>query len=315
MFWKFKEYINEQYAKIYCQFNYPKKSAIILYHGIDKSSCKRYNFRFISQKEFAQQIRFLKSKFKIVPIQAIFDEPNNNKLCAITFDDRYENWLHLALPIINSEKVPVTFFTSSNSANLNYIWTDFFDIAAKEFDIEIKVDNETFTKNQIGVYSSENGQILKHLLKTKPFEYKIEVVKQFKRAGFKIQSFNPIYWKVLDDKQVKELSKSSFVQIGSHCDNHNNLSKLSKALAIKELINSKSQLESLIQKEVYSIAYPDGDYDRLLIDEAEKIGYKYQLACHYLFNEDLADQRIAKRTGMYSHHSINKQLLNVLKNQ
>ncbi len=307
MFWRLKTTVKDYYAKAYCQLNTPNKASVVLYHGIDQFSNKNYNYRFFSCKEFALQLKYLKSKYRIVPLRNLFNEPNNKKLCAITFDDRYENWLSLALPIIQKEHVPVTFCTSSNSSGLNFIWTDFFDIASKECNTNISLDRMSFNKNNNGSYINSDNIYLKDYLKSKSFEYKLETIYQFKKAGFELEKHDPIYWRVLTDKQISTISKNKLVEIGSHSDNHNNLSKISAIEAEEELRYSKETLEKVIEKEIISIAYPDGDYNRQIISTAEEIGYKHQLACNYLFPEDISDKRILNRLGLYTHQSTYQQ--------
>ena len=63
---------------------------------------------------------------------------------AITFDDGYENWYTLAFPIIKKLKVPVSFFISTNQANYSFLWSDFIDIASKESNTWIILDETKF---------------------------------------------------------------------------------------------------------------------------------------------------------------------------
>jgi hypothetical protein len=75
-----------------------------------------------------------------------------------------------------------------------------------------------------------------------------------------------------------------------------------------ELKESKYYLENCIQKDVTSLAYPDGIYTREIIHIAEQLGYKTQLAADYLHKEDESDGRIEKRFGINPYISFKNQI-------
>ena len=65
-----------------------------------------------------------------------------------------------------------------------------------------------------------------------------------------------------------------------------------------------------IQKEINEIAYPDGSYSRSVVDFADKLGIKYQLAARttFTFDEDEKDKRLRTRNGIYQIGSWNSQI-------
>jgi len=77
----------------------------------------------------------------------------------------------------------------------------------------------------------------------------------------------------LNDVQVKQLSDSGLIEIGSHTMTHANLSKLDDVDCLKELTKSKYQLEALITKPVTSFAYPFGIYSQRDVQLARQAGY------------------------------------------
>ncbi|WP_404798910.1 polysaccharide deacetylase family protein [Acinetobacter thermotolerans] len=77
----------------------------------------------------------------------------------------------------------------------------------------------------------------------------------------------------LNDVQVKQLSDSGLIEIGSHTMTHANLSKLEDVVCLKELTESKYQLEALIAKPVTSFAYPFGIYTQRDVQLAKQAGY------------------------------------------
>ena len=77
----------------------------------------------------------------------------------------------------------------------------------------------------------------------------------------------------LNDEQVKFLAQSGWVEIGSHTLTHANLDKLDEAECLKELFESKVQLEQLTHMPVTSFAYPFGIYSARDVEIAKQVGY------------------------------------------
>lgn len=115
----------------------------------------------------------------------------------------------------------------------------------------------------------------------------------------------------MSPEEISRIGKSKFIEVGSHGFYHNNLGNIDLNYAIEEITRSKQYLESLIQKEITSIGYPDGSYSPSLVKEALKLGYKYQCAVDYRFENDEHIPYLCNRLGLYptsSIHSINYQI-------
>ncbi|MBE6071477.1 MAG: polysaccharide deacetylase family protein [Clostridium butyricum] len=76
----------------------------------------------------------------------------------------------------------------------------------------------------------------------------------------------------LSEDAIKEMSDYG-LDIQSHTVSHPNLDKLSYADQLNEMINSKKTLEKLTGKDVYSIAYPFGDFNSDTVKAAKEAGY------------------------------------------
>ncbi|TCB14568.1 polysaccharide deacetylase family protein [Acinetobacter sp. ANC 5045] len=77
----------------------------------------------------------------------------------------------------------------------------------------------------------------------------------------------------LNDEQVKLLSNSGLIEIGSHTMTHANLAKLDDIECLDELTQSKQSLEDLIHRSVNSFAYPFGIYAARDVSLAQQAGY------------------------------------------
>ena len=82
-------------------------------------------------------------------------------------------------------------------------------------------------------------------------------------------------------KQLMSISEiklwiNNGMKIGSHSKNHRKLTIIKKDEMIKEISNSKFDLERLIETKIDVFCYPYGIYDENIVDEVKK-NYRYTL--------------------------------------
>lgn len=76
----------------------------------------------------------------------------------------------------------------------------------------------------------------------------------------------------MNKEQIRELSDAGN-EIASHSLTHPSLEKISSDTLKNELEQSKSNLEDLTGKKIYSFCYPSGKYSQSVIDAVKKAGY------------------------------------------
>lgn len=74
--------------------------------------------------------------------------------------------------------------------------------------------------------------------------------------------------------QVKEIAKDGMVEIGAHTLHHVWLKGADEKAAKSEIVESKKDLEDIINKPVNSFAYPFGAFDDQAINLVKEAGYK-----------------------------------------
>jgi peptidoglycan/xylan/chitin deacetylase (PgdA/CDA1 family) len=79
---------------------------------------------------------------------------------------------------------------------------------------------------------------------------------------------------IMTQDQLNSLDKD-LVCIGSHCRTHPNLLQISKDEARKEIIQSKKELEKIMNTQIETISFPHGDFDQTHIDMAIRAGYRH----------------------------------------
>jgi peptidoglycan/xylan/chitin deacetylase (PgdA/CDA1 family) len=260
----------------------------------------------------------LKNNFEIVSVHDIFINKNGKKKrIAITFDDGYLNNYTVAWPILKKYNIPTTFYITTESFEIkNYcLWPEIFDALKIKTPTEriifnneeFKFDNNTLinAKTNITIYDyvkamgSERQDAFEEFIA----KYKIKEI---------LKTVNPELVAFCNKEQIREMSKSPLIEIGSHTHRHYNLSNINAELVRDELQQSKKTLEDITEKPVLSIGYPDGDYSDSVKNIAEEVGYKYQLAVTLKNEHDKNDKRIRSRYSISNSTSLetNKILIN-----
>ncbi len=117
-------------------------------------------------------------------------------------------------------------------------------------------------------------------------------------SAFKDKPELDAYWHLMDEADLKRLSSSPLVEIGSHGHFHNNYASISTYEVSMDLLQSKQYLEEVIDQEVTLLAYPDGSYTKEVVNLAEEVGYHFQFSTGSLYPEGDPDLRIHHRLGI-----------------
>ncbi len=79
---------------------------------------------------------------------------------------------------------------------------------------------------------------------------------------------------MLDPQGLRALADVPGAEIGSHTVTHRRLDELPRREIARELTDSRAALEDAISREVSTIAYPHGNYDRRVLELAAVAGYR-----------------------------------------
>ena len=283
------------------------KHLILMYHGVVNKVNTNLSVNHISKSDFEKQLSYLQKHFNVVSLSEIFEsyrlqQQPSELTIAITFDDGYENNYINAFPLLKKYNLPATIFVAAQCLQDNsaILWYDFIDL----FKSEINLEALNMSEIQLGNEKLEALKKIKSLSQLKTFFKTLNTLEKKSITDVLIakdkvetlkQRSDKEFWKMLNAKQMKEMSDSRLIEIGSHSVTHPNLDTLNKADLENELKVSKHLLEEVISKEVISIAYPDGAYNEEVKDVSLKIGYKNLLAVDYRTGTDSSDKNILPR--------------------
>lgn len=283
-----------------------KRLLNVMYHGVVRKDSTWFSPRHITEQAFREQIGYLKREFDVISLAEAFEARASGRTLdrhtvTISFDDGYLNNLEVALPVIEESQVPVTIFVVG-------------PCAMPGGDRVLWPDRVTMLRDRTNVHlEALGGAVYDHLIERQRKSHLfadlkladpgvrdrvlLEITERYAIMD-SLQALDPHIWKLMDPAQLLALSRSRYVEIGSHGYAHYNLGDITLAKATKDLKDSKNALEELLGKDVVSIAYPDGSYSVEVKDASERIGYKRQLAVDYRCIGDPADLRIQPRHGV-----------------
>jgi peptidoglycan/xylan/chitin deacetylase (PgdA/CDA1 family) len=124
-------------------------------------------------------------------------------------------------------------------------------------------------------------------------------------------TYTPEFWRLMNPQQLKELAHAGLIEIGAHSHSHPNLGLIDLAHAEKEIQESKTVLEKAIQKEVKSMAFPDGSYTEEVKQLCYKAGYTNLLAVDYRCSSDGSDHHILPRYCISSTTTYESNIIQV----
>jgi hypothetical protein len=183
------------------------------------------------------------------------------------------------------------------------MWSD--TIAFARFftnDDHMKIGGEEFFKcGRYDMVSPENNLSIFEFIKNLQYHERDSVLNDLVSKldlGLKIKELPSEYWKLMNKEQIKQLSESELVTIGSHGQLHYNLVNISEDEAKNELVLSKNILSDIIQKDIDMISFPDGSYNERIKRIAYESGYKGLLAVDYRCASDKNDKNIMNRWGV-----------------
>lgn len=288
---------------------------ILVYHGVVQTPDHSVSVGPIATRQFVQHLNYFKQNFDVVSQDEIFKmyregyKPKK-KTVTITFDDGYENnYLH-AYPLLKQFNFPATMYIISQCVEDDNLitWYDYIDFVKSDLDVR-KIDVNVLQKEKLTTISE-----LKNLIKTLNIEQRrmlfAEIGKQVDINSY-ISRYPREYWKLMNRQQLKELSDSGIIEIAAHSQNHPNLGEIKIEDAKQEVTKCKAELENVIQKEVRSIAFPDGSYTEEVKKVCLEAGYKNLLAVDYRCKSDANDKNILPRYCLSSTTTLESNMIAV----
>jgi len=228
-----------------------------------------------------KQLKILNQKYNIIPLRQYIDILNNQtsktlpkKSLVITYDDgAKENYL--LKPILEKYNIPITIFLCSSivGTNRHYWWT-----ALPEDTASAELEN-----------MSNDARLA--FLEKRQFQQSTEYDNR----------------QALSQAEIDELRP--FVDFQSHTCFHPNLPQCTDRQSYEEIYNSRIELQSKFELDIYAIAFPNGAYTEREISIVKDSEYSCSLTTHIGFNELNEDKFYLKRIDILDSADANEVII------
>lgn len=203
----------------------------------------------------------------------------------ITFDDGYVDNLTKALPILEQNDIPATFFVVVGALG-NQFWWDLlrylvYEPEALPNQLTLTIDNQPYKWQPQSTTAGRESffydlfRLLRPLTDDARTLILAELLNWTGNSIAEIDGTRP-----LTIAELTELAKGKRVTIGAHTVGHPSLSSLSPAQQECEIKQGKSQLESITGQDIITFSYPFGmptDYSLETVELVKQAGF--QCAC------------------------------------
>jgi peptidoglycan/xylan/chitin deacetylase (PgdA/CDA1 family) len=241
---------------------------VLLYHRVTNLKSDP-QLLAVTPENFKEQLLFLKDNFPILRTDEDWSGMKDPAVI-ITFDDGYVDNFTEALPILESLRIPATFFicTGNIGTNREFWWDELERIIllpeSLPFKFDLKDPNYTASWTVETPDDRMNMYHDVHILMKKVDVDKrntwLHQLRGWSNAG---EMGRPGYRSMTID-ELQSLKQSEIVTIGAHTVGHPPLSSLTPERQQEEIFRSKQALETWLNCDIRYFSYPFGgkhDYD------------------------------------------------------
>jgi peptidoglycan/xylan/chitin deacetylase (PgdA/CDA1 family) len=249
---------------------------VMMYHRILPRDDLRYKLEepgmIVTPETFTMHLRELKRYFDVMDFSEWLalraeGKPLPRRACTITFDDGWQDNYEYALPIIKAAKVPATLFAVVEKIGTDFqFWPNLVSALLVSKASSAMLMHPIFARALAQVATPAD---------TGDREYIAAVINALKQSSDTeiFSALAAIDWKqqlafdlpkaLMNWDELRAMSASGFVKVGSHTCNHK---RLDAALPLNELtheiVTSKKLLREQLPEAVDVFCFPNGDYNQ-----------------------------------------------------
>lgn len=234
-----------------------------MYHGINASPMSVPNWCQLDVGQFHQQIEFLTSECRILPLREVVDrvlqrKPLPDRSVCLTFDDGFRNVLTTAFPTLRHYQAPASVFLVTNVVGTRQpAWPDLLSDAVARTSRE----GITFKDRVVSLVTAQDrfravsflGNSLK-AMENKERESQFDRLRS-QLGGTDVAMESP--QSTLNWDEIEGLAASGLIEFGSHTHTHPILSRCNPERQFEELRTSRDILRNRLGR-ADLFAYPNG---------------------------------------------------------
>jgi peptidoglycan/xylan/chitin deacetylase (PgdA/CDA1 family) len=275
-----------------------KNGVLILgYHRVAALSYDPYRLS-VAPDVFAEQLELLTRTANILRLSEMLAHLQARSMprrsVVVTFDDGYLDNLTHALPVLERCQAPATVFVIAGTLGQELWWDKLARLVA-DADLEsligyFSLDRFAFRRSEkSGMYAANGAGMREARQRLLDQLYThLSLVDCIQREEFlqdlesdlgivRNQNYSD---RMMTGDELRQLSTSGLVEIGSHSLTHPQLSNLPEAELNREIEYSKACLEGMLDKEVSAFSYPFGMASPPVRTRVAGAGYDCACASH-----------------------------------
>ena len=256
-----------------------RRLSVVLFHRVLEEA-DPYRTGDPTREQFDAIVGWLADAFRVMTVaeasQALAESRLPARALCITFDDGYADNLKYAVPILQHHGVRATIFCTTAYLDGTVMWNDATIEALRAW----PDDDIDWREYELGLHvgRGERPQLAPTILNQLKYREQNErdeiAAKLAQQAGANTAHL------MLNPDGVRALTAQG-MEVGGHTHRHPILTRLDSQTANREIADNKTQLESLLDAEVVSFAYPNGrpgrDFAREHTEMVAAAGYRSAL--------------------------------------
>src|SRR5215468_2145419 len=277
-----------------------RQALILTYHRFSE----REGEAPISARAFAEQTRYLKAHYTLVPLSRLAEGLRMRevppRLAAITIDDGYRDAYEIAFPILSKHGVPATVFVVTEFVEgTTWLWTDkpryMMALAAPQA-FKVKIGGRRLTLKLTGRDSRATAAgAVNAALKPLPEEARDAAIERLAfDLGVRLPMRPPEEYCAINWRQAREMADAG-MEIGSHTLTHQILTGLSDDRLREEVGRSRDRIQTTLGRKVETFCYPNGNYDMRAQCEVARAGYQVAVTTEVGLNSRRSDPMALRR--------------------
>ena len=283
-------------------------NVILMYHRVTPTDVDPWAL-CVDPNNFSQQMEALKRIATPTPLTELPDADPQHPSVAITFDDGYLDNLEIARPILGQYGIPATIFVSTGYIDKphGYWWDELeaiflhpgvlppsvlkLSVAGQNYNWEIDPADLEYRDADCATHRGwiawkQQPPTSRHavfcaawsLLREAETAQREEGIWQIRQWAGMSERYTAA--RCMTSEELREVSRGTLLSVGAHTISHSRLSQLSESSQWTEISESKSILERILGRPVYTFSYPFGDrsdYTDRTVKAVRAAGYR--LAC------------------------------------
>ena len=242
-----------------------------------------------------KQLAYLHDHFRVIPLTRLVEQLKSGaaierNALALTVDDGRRNFCQFFFPLLKEFRMPATFFiVSSFICGKDWIWTDKVLWLARQ-----PLALEELRQDKLDHFFEKMNRLRPDLRNS-------QIDEVAAKMKVSIPKEPPAEYAACSWAQLREMTDSGLVEIGSHSVSHPIFSTLTEEESQWELAESRTQIEQLLGRRVSSFCFPNGkpaDYCPQHLQQVKEVGYSSAVLTHFGMPRRGADPYALPRIGI-----------------